>query len=258
MIRRIALPTAFAVLAILIWYYLVHLIGIPSYLVPSPSQVWSNIATDGGYFVGHLEITLLEAYLGFALAILIGFFVGSLFALLGWLETMLLPYAIASQAIPVVALAPLLVLWLGTGIASKVAMATLLCFFPMVVNTTIGLRSVTVEQLSLFWVYDATVCQIFWKLRLPASLPFVGSGMRISAAMAMIGAIVAEYAGADRGIGYVIMQSTYRVDTAQLFTAIFFAAFGGICIFLSAIFIEHAFLKRSLRRPTAHTMEVSP
>ncbi|MGH8497548.1 MAG: ABC transporter permease, partial [Methylococcales bacterium] len=130
---------------------------------------------------------------------------------------MILPYFIASQAVPIVAVAPLFILWLGNGITSKVGMAALICFFPVTVNSSRGLRSVSQEHVDLFRINAASAAQIFWKLRLPASLGYVMTGLRVSAALAMIGAIVAEYAGANQGIGYVIMQATYRLDTPLLF-----------------------------------------
>jgi NitT/TauT family transport system permease protein len=244
--RQAALPALFALSAILLWSLAVRVFSIPQYLIPSPGDIWRTMFGTGGYYFSHVLVTLIEAVIGFALAVLIGFATGTLFAMFGWLEQMLLPYAIASQAIPIVAVAPLLVLWLGSGVASKVAMATLLCFFPMVVNTTKGLRAVGPEQLALFRVYNASSLQVFWKLRVPSSLPFVASGMRISAALSMIGAIVAEYAGADRGIGYVIMQATYRVDTAQLFAAILYAALGGLLIFFLSVMLERVCMKRFL------------
>jgi NitT/TauT family transport system permease protein len=128
--------------------------------------------------------------------------------------------------------------------ASKVAMAALICFFPMVVNSTRGLRAASNEQLALMRVFGATVWQTFWKLRLPTSLVYVLSGMRVSAALAMIGAIVAEYAGADRGLGYVITQATYRLDTPRLFAGILYSALGGWLLFLAVAFVERVALAR--------------
>ena len=200
--------------------------------------------TQHQYFLHHGAITFLEAFLGFALALVIGFALGTSFAVFSVLERALLPYAIASQAVPIVAVAPLLILWLGAGLSSKVAMAALICFFPMVVNSTKGLRSVGDQQIALMHIYNATRWQIFWKLRFPASLAYVLSGMKISAALAMIGAIVAEYAGADEGLGYVIMQATYRLDTVQLFAGIFYSALGGWVLFLIVLAVERRFLGR--------------
>jgi NitT/TauT family transport system permease protein len=242
--ERILPPIISALLVIILWSIAIQVFLIPEFLLPSPKSIVDAMVDDRDYFLEHGLTTLLEASVGFSLAVVLGFILGTMFALFGLLERMLLPYAIASQAVPIVAVAPLFVLWLGTGLASKIAMAALICFFPMVVNTARGLRSVGDQYLALMHIYGATKWQIFWKLRFPASLAYLLSGMRISAALAMIGAIVAEYAGADRGLGYVIMQSTYRLDTVQLFAGIFYSAFGGLMIFLSVVFIEHVFFAR--------------
>ena len=239
--KKILYPALFAIFAIFIWNILKSLFSIPDYLLPSPQAILSSAVADSNYFIYHASITLLEAALGFTFAIFLGFFLGAIFAIFGAVEKMALPYAIASQAIPIVAIAPLFILWFGSGLASKVAMAMVLCFFPMVVNTTKGLRTVTPHHLALMKIYRATRWQTFWKLRFPASLPFVISGMKVSAALAMIGAIVAEYAGADRGIGYVIMQATYRLDTLQLFGGIFYSALGGLLIFGFVLLLDLIF-----------------
>lgn len=242
--KRIAYPLLFALLVLVGWHVIVTLFEIPVYLLPSPTRIFRVMVSDGDYFISHSVTTLVEAVLGFALAVLAGFLLGTVFALFGFIERMILPYAIASQAVPIVAVAPLFILWLGNSLASKVAMAALICFFPMVVNTSRGLRAVGDQHLALMRVYNATRRQIFWKLRFPSSLPYILSGMRISAALAMIGAIVAEYAGADRGIGYVIMQATYRLDSVQLFAGIFYSALGGLLIFSGVLLTERYFLAR--------------
>lgn len=243
-LKHILPPIISAFLVIILWSTAIKVFAIAEFLLPSPKRILDAMVSDRDYFFEHGLTTLLEASLGFLVAVVLGFVLGTMFAVFGLLERMLLPYAIASQAVPIVAVAPLFVLWLGAGLASKIAMAALICFFPMVVNTTRGLCSVGDQYLALMRIYGATKWQIFWKLRFPASLAYLLSGMRISAALAMIGAIVAEYAGADRGLGYVIMQSTYRLDTVQLFAGIFYSALGGLIIFLGVVFVEHVFFAR--------------
>lgn len=244
MMRRLIYPLTFAVIILLIWSIAIRLFHVPQFLLPSPQQIGRAMLVDRDYFILHGLTTLLEAFLGFALAVLLGFLLGTVFAIFGLIEKMVLPYAIASQAVPIVAIAPLFVLWLGNGLASKIAMSCLICFFPMVVNTTRGLRSVGNQYLALMRIYSATKWQVFWKLQFPSSLTYVMSGMRVSAALAMIGAIVAEYAGADQGLGYVIMQSTYRLNTVELFAGIFYSALGGWLIFSVVLLIEYLFLSR--------------
>lgn len=235
-------PCMFAASILLAWSFITTVLQIPEYLFPSPGAIWNVFIGDFEYLLKHSSITLLEALLGFLVAVIVGFMLGTIFAVFGLLELMILPFAIASQAVPIVALAPLLILWMGNGIASKVTMAALICFFPMIVNTTRGLRSVKTQELDLFKVFSANKWQEFWKLRFPASLSYVISGMRISAALAMIGAIVAEYAGADIGIGYIIIQSMYRLDTPLLFASIISSAIGGLLLFGGVVMIEHIFL----------------
>ena len=247
-LSRITFPLVFALMILLSWSVATAFFRIPEYLLPAPGRILQVMTRDSAYFANHSITTLIEAVLGFLVAVVAGFLIGTTFAIFGYIERMILPYAIASQAIPIVAIAPLFILWLGNSLASKVAMAAVLCFFPMVVNTTRGLRSVGDQQLALMRVYNATRWQIFWKLRFPSSLAFILSGMRISAALAMIGAIVAEYAGADRGIGYVIMQATYRLDTVQLFAGNFYSALGGLLIFGGVLMVEYLFLPRYTSR----------
>jgi NitT/TauT family transport system permease protein len=242
--KKTILPLTFALLVLVIWQALTSVFRIPEFLLPSPLRILDQVKLDYGDLFNQGFVTLVEALLGLLVAVATGFLLGAAFALSGTLERMVLPYAVASQAIPIIATAPLLILWLGSGMASKVAMAALICFFPMVVNSTRGLRAASNEQLALMRVFGATVWQTFWKLRLPTSLVYVLSGMRVSAALAMIGAIVAEYAGADRGLGYVITQATYRLDTPRLFAGILYSALGGWLLFLAVAFVERVALAR--------------
>lgn len=237
-------PTTVAVLVLFVWQAATRLFSVPVYLLPAPLQICRAIVSDHRYFFHHGVTTFTEALMGFLLAVGLGFLIGTLFALFNPFERALLPFAIASQAVPIVAVAPLLILWLGPDLSSKVAMAALICFFPMVVNSTRGLRTIGTDQLAVMHVYSATRWQVFWKLRVPASIPFIVSGMKISAALAMIGAIVAEYAGADQGLGYVIMQATYRLDTIGLFAGIFYSALGGWLLFLLVVILERFVLRR--------------
>ena len=227
-----------------VWQAGVSAFHVPEFLFPSPLRIFEQLRADSTYLFDQSLVTLTEAFCGLVFAVTAGFLLGTAFALSATLERMVLPYAIGSQAVPIVATAPLLSLWLGAGMTSKIAMAALICFFPMVVNSTRGLRAMSREQSALMRVFGASDWQTFWKLRFPISLSYLLSGMRASAALAMIGAIVAEYAGADRGLGYVIMQATYRVDTPRLFAGILFSALGGWLLFLVVVLVEYTALKR--------------
>jgi NitT/TauT family transport system permease protein len=235
---------AVAIAVFLGWEALCRLLHLPEYLVPAPSNLAARLWSDAGYLLGHVATTFAEAVLGLALAAAVGFSFGVLFAHSRVAERAILPYFVAYQAVPIIAVAPLFILWFGNGLGSKVAMAGVLCFFPITVSTSRGLASVSSDQLDLFRIHAATRWQIFAHLRLPTSVPYLMTGIRVSTSLAMIGAIVAEYAGADRGIGYVIMQSSYRLDTPLLFCAIGFAALGGVLLYGAVRTVESVFLDR--------------
>jgi NitT/TauT family transport system permease protein len=239
-----ALPLLFGAVIITVWHATCTFFGVPDYLIPGPAGVFHVVVNDFTYLINNAWITIVEAVLGLFLAVIFGFISGVIFANISPVRKMVLPYFIASQAVPIVAVAPLFILWFGNGLASKVCMAALIGFFPMTVNTSRGLTSVDPRQVDLFRINAASRWQIFEKLRLPASLGYVMSGMRVSAALAMIGAIVAEYAGSDRGIGYLIMQATYRLDTPLLFAAILFSVLGGLLIFGTVVFVDRMFFTK--------------
>jgi NitT/TauT family transport system permease protein len=244
-IARRYLSHVLAALAVLLgWEALCRLLQAPEYLVPAPSTLAARLSSDTGYLLGHAATTFMEAVLGLFLAMVIGFLFGVLFVHFPVAERAILPYFVAYQAVPVIAVAPLFILWFGNGLGSKVTMAAVLCFFPITVSSSRGLASVSSDQLDLFRIHAATRWQVFALLRLPASVPHLMTGIRVSTSLAMIGAIVAEYAGADRGIGYVIMQSSYRLDTPLLFCAIGFAALGGVLLFGAVRAAETVFLDR--------------
>jgi NitT/TauT family transport system permease protein len=239
-------PLAAAIVGILVWEFGAKVLRIPEYLLPAPSRVAMALSQHASYLLYHGIATLAEASLGFVVALVAGMLSGVLFALFRPLERALLPLAVASQAIPIVAVAPILIVWLGNGMGSKVVMASLLCFFPMLINSTRGLQSVTADQLALFVSLGASRKDVLLKLQLPASVSFIVAGMRISGALAMIGAIVAEYAGAERGLGYVLIQATYRLDTSLLFAAVLCSAVGGWVIYGITRAAEVSFFSRYL------------
>ena len=135
------------------------------------------------------------------------------------------------QTIPIVAIAPLLTIWFGFTLVPKVVIAAIICFFPVLVNTSRGLRSISAQALELMSVLSARKISVFWRLRVPSSLPYVFAGLRIASTLAVIGAIVAEFTGADRGIGFVIIQASYRLDTTRLFAGLVLSSAGGIVFF---------------------------
>ncbi len=238
------LPPVIIFIAILsLWETIVLLFDVPDYLLPAPHEVfWKGVELKTSLFIDTL-ITLFEAVLGFILGCGIGILIAIGFAHSRTLELSLYPYAIALKTIPIIAIAPLLILWLGNGIAAKIVISALICFFPAIVNTVRGLKSVDENALDLFKSLSATRWQIFKMLRFPNSLPYIFSALKISTTFSIIGAIVGEFAGADKGLGFFILQSSYWLRTTDMFVAIIIISVVGILFFGLIALIEKAVIK---------------
>jgi NitT/TauT family transport system permease protein len=221
-------PLAFIVVFVVGWEVAVRALHTPAYLVPRPSQLPSGVPTS---VWSHVWVTTMEVVLGFVLANLAAFVSAVAFAHSRLLERGLYPVAIALKTTPLVAIAPLLVLWFGTGLESKVVAAALISFFPMLVNTVKGIRSVGAEENELFTALRARPRDRFLRLQLPTALPYVFAALKISSSLAVVGAIVGEFVGAKAGLGFLILQSSYHLDSAQLFVSIIAAALLGFALF---------------------------
>lgn len=209
--------------ALIIWALLAQLTGLPAYLLPGPGIVWSRLVgtiTDGS-LLRHTLTTLSEVLLGLALGVSSAAGLGYVLAKFDWLERLLSPYIVASQSVPVVAIAPLLVIWFGTGLLSKVLIAALIVFFPVLINTIIGLRTVPAGLRDLMRSLQASPWQTFRLLEVPAALPVFLGGLKVGATLAVIGAVVGEFVGADRGLGFLVKLGRGLYDTALVFVAIF-------------------------------------
>ncbi|THD44042.1 MAG: ABC transporter permease [Bradyrhizobium sp.] len=235
MIARAAPPLAFGALAIVVWQAAVMIGKVPEYLLPSPTAI---LATFDLSLLKQFGVTFLEALAGFLIASVLAFAVATLFVRFHLLEEGLFPIAIAVKTTPIVAIAPLLVIWLGTGWWSKIVAAVLICFFPVLVNVVKGLKAADVEYLELFKTLGASRSQEFRKLRVPYCLPYLFSALKISSSLAVVGAIVGEFVGATKGLGYLIIISSAHLETATLFSAIIAAAFAGIAMFYAIGFAE--------------------
>ena len=231
-------PAIFFLLFLGGWEGVIHFFEIPEYLVPPPTTIFSVVVANMKSLLMNTLITMLEAIVGFAIANFFGILVAIVFAHSQTVERTIYPYAIAFKAIPLVAIAPLLILWFGSGILGKMIMAATISFFPILVNATIGLKSIDSEALDLMKSLSANKIQILFKLRFPTSLPFIFSALKISSTLSVIGAIVAEMAGANQGIGHTIMMASYRMETPTLFAGICAASLGGILFFSLITFIE--------------------
>jgi NitT/TauT family transport system permease protein len=228
MTSRAAAPLAFGLLLLMAWQAFVMIGQIPEYLLPAPTAI---IATFDRSLAVQFAVTFIEALAGFLIASVLGFCVAALFVSFRTLEEGLFPIAIAVKTTPIVAIAPLLVIWLGTGWWSKIVAAILICFFPVLVNTVKGLKAADLEYRELFETLGANRGQEFRKLRIPFCLPYLFSALKISSSLAVIGAIVGEFVGATQGLGYLIIISSAHLETPTLFSAIIAAAFAGIAMF---------------------------
>lgn len=233
--RAALYPFLFFAFVIAVWEGCVRAFRVPEYLLPAPSSSLARIDVD---MLGHMATTFKEAALGFAIANVAAFVAAVVFVHCPPVERCLFPLAIAMKTTPLAALAPLLVIWLGTGLWSKVAAAVLISFFPTLVNSVKGLKAIEPEARELFDCYHAKALETFWHLRLPNSLPYVLSGLKISTSLAVVGAIVGEFVGATQGLGYLIMISSSHLETDTLFSAIFAAALAGIIVFQVLGWIE--------------------
>jgi NitT/TauT family transport system permease protein len=226
------IPAIIALIVFLmVWYLLIYIFTISPLILPTPYEVAASLFTNLPFLLQHGGLTLLEAVLGFLLGGVAAVVLAVVFQFSDKFQEAIYPYVIALKAIPLVVLAPLVVVWFGSGFASKVVMASIISFFPIMVNAVQGLNSVEQEALDLMASLSASRRQVLLKLKFPASLVAIFAGMKISSTFAVIGAVVAELVNAQNGIGYVIKNSSYYLDTALTFAAIFVAALIGLLFF---------------------------
>jgi len=225
--RRHAVNVALAPVALgvflLLWQSIVWLGGYPAFILPAPADVAASfwrVLLDGSLW-RHAQITLLEIFSGLGLGVGAAVVLGYALARNRRLENLLAPYIIASHSAPVVAIAPLLIIWFGAGHLSKTLVVTLIVFFPMLVNTVIGIRSVDPALRELMRSLRATPRQIFLKLEAPAALPVLFGGLKVSVTLSVIGAVVGEFVGAEAGLGFLINQARGLFNTSLVFVAIF-------------------------------------
>ncbi len=193
--------------------------------------------------VKHISVTTRESLAGFALAVLCAFVFAVLLAEFRLARRVLFPYLVGIRVTPIVAVAPLLVIWLGFGMTPKIVVAALICFFPVVVNTVLGLRSPNPDMIALMHTYSASEWDILRKVRLPTALPFLFSSLRIAAPTSVIGAIVGEMVGSDTGLGYLLLLAKGYLDTELLFICILLSASLGLIFFTAVSAVEKKVIK---------------
>ena len=243
-IRKVAFLVLSVLLALILWQVFTTYSQVPSFIFPTPAEVWQRLGTvlKDGSLLRHTLVTLQEVIFGLALGLSAAITTGYFLAKSRVVERFLAPYIVASQSIPIVAIAPLLVIWLGPGILSKVLTSALIVFFPVLVNTIVGLRSVPRELYDLMRSLQASPWQRIFKLEIPASLPVFLGGLRIGATLAVIGAVVGEFVGADKGLGFLVNVGRGLYDTSLVFVAVFTIVFLSLGLYGSVVFLENRLL----------------
>ena len=229
--RKLFPPILLGLFLLVLWQLSCVLFKIPQYLLPTPWEITQEIIRSFSTLLFDTAVTCIEAVLGFIIANILAFSLAVLMVYVRNLDKAVMPIAIALKTTPIVAMAPLLLLWVGTGIAPKVMAAALICFFPALVNSIKGFSALHENEEYLFRIYNASKTQILLKLRFFRASPFIFSALRISSSLAVVGAIIGEFVGANRGIGYVILVSSYHLETVRMFAALAMAAGGGVVFY---------------------------
>lgn len=238
-------PAAFLLLLLLAWELVPIVLDVPIYVFPRLSEVVKAIWKARSAVGSNLQTTFVEAIAGFGLGSWVGFSVGVLMAESRNVARTLLPYVVASNAIPIVAVAPLVVIWFGHGLLSKVVLAAFLCFFPLCINTYRGLNEHDPIFAELFAVYGATKLEFLRKFKLRNALPYLFAGLKLNATFSVIGAVVAEFVGSSSGLGYGMLQASYSLNTPRLFGYLIVSCALGITMYGLA----HLGEALTLRRP---------
>lgn len=242
--KRAILFFASIAMGLLLWQGIVLLFKLPTFILPSPLQVARRFvsAIQDGLIQRHLVITLLEVVLGLAVGAVLATVTGYILAKSPSAEKLVSPYLIASQAIPIVAIAPLLVIWFGPGLLSKVLICSLTVFFPILINTVVGLREVPQDLHYLMRSLRATPAKTLWYLEVPSALPIFLGGLRVGATLSVIGAIVGELVGSDRGLGFLINVGRGQYDTALVFVAVITLVIMASSLYALVLLIEKRLL----------------
>jgi len=241
-VKHHVIPLCLGGVILLAWESVVRLGVVSPVVLPSPTDVFLVGVDRASTLAQATAITVLEAVLGFCIATVVAFLLAVAFVHSRSVKSALYPYAIALKATPIVALAPLIVLWAGNDLLSKVIMAALVAFFPILVNAVQGLSALDNEVVDLAKSVDASRWEVLWRLRIPGSLPYLFPGLRVGSTLAVVGAVIGEFTGATRGAGHLITVSSYYLDTPLMFAAIACTAIAGLLFFGTVSAAERYFV----------------
>ena len=223
---------------LVIWEILVILFKVPTYLLPKPTEIFQTIVEEFKPLMNHGAITAYEMLLGYGLAIVIAIPLAVGITASDTFDRFVMPILLFFQVVPKIAIAPLFLIWFGFGTTPKVMVAFLISFFPIVIDTAVGLRSVSTEMIDLARSMGATKGQIFRNFRLPTSLPYLFSGLKVAATLAVVGAVVGEFVGADRGLGYLLLVSNSNLQTPMTFAVIVALTMQGLIMYYAVEILE--------------------
>lgn len=240
--NTVFLPILSGLLGFGLWEVAVHVFKFPVYLLPAPTVVIEAMVEKWAFLESNLWYTVLASVTGFAIALVGGITLGAAITASSIVDRMAYPWLVISHAIPKVVVAPLLLVWVGFGIKSGIIFVVVFTFFPIVVNTVTGLKSSDPELLQLVRSMGAKQLQMLWKIRIPNALPHIFAGIKISATLAPVGAVIGEFVASNEGLGYVLIQAVGNLQTPLAFAAVFIISAFGIFIWYLAELLERLFI----------------
>ena len=237
-LRAIALPTVTAVVVIVLWESAARLGWMPDYVLPGPTAILNEIYNSWHSLLLHAYVTTVEIILGFLVAVLAGVGLAVVMVYVPLVEQAIYPWIVVSQVVPKVALGPLFVIWLGFGMLPKVTIAFLIAFFPILIDTLIGLNSIEQEPFYLLRSMGAGRLKAFWYLRLPHAMPNIFAGMKVAMTLAVVGAIIGEFVGANAGLGYLLLYANGAMNTRLLFAALVVLTIAALILYAILVIVE--------------------
>jgi NitT/TauT family transport system permease protein len=232
-------PAVLAHLALLgVWLWATSAGGVPRFIIPGPAETFATLAAPQYGWARHVAVTAGQAAAGFALAVLIGMAVAVLFTWFAPVRRALMPLLVTLNLVPKVALAPLFIVWFGYGLLPNILITFIIAFFPIVITVARGLAEVEPDLLDLVRVHRATRWQVFRKIQLPSALPYLFSGMRVAAVLAIAGTIVGEFIGSEAGLGFLMLSAQATLDTPAMFMALILITVVGVGLYLSVVALE--------------------
>lgn len=213
------------------WTFLVKFYSIPAYILPTPQEIFQEFIVSRGILFAEAQVTFTELILGFITGITFGFLVALIIAFSPTLRRAIFPFLLAQQTIPIVILAPLFIIWFGFGILPQIVIVMLVCFFPVAINTSKGLLQVDQTMVDLMHSYGASERQIFTKIRLPSSMPYFFTSLRLAATLSVVGAVIGEWSGSEKGLGRMMLLASSQLETSLVFAIIFVLMLMGLLLF---------------------------